>query len=188
MAENAPPANAAANAGPEGARGMPYYEKLRKDLRGILQRKRDLDNELTKLEETIHQAESTYLEETTAGNIIKGFDNYIKGSAGGAGAGGSGAGTSSRRKAAIGDQDRLFSKSSAGPQNDSPLPTSAQTTPSHAPTPTSSFPSARESNHPTPTSTTTSKGASKKKKVADKDDEEADGKPAKRGKITYGRE
>ena len=72
---------------------------------------------------------------------------------------------------------------------DSSTPNSTQTTPSHAPTPTSSFPSARESSHPTPSSSTTSKAvANKKKKAADKEDDETDGKPAKRGKITYGRD
>jgi len=74
---------------------------------------------------------------------------------------------------------------------DSPAPTSAQTTPSHVPTPTSSFPqSQRESNHPTPNSTTTSKAAAgnKKKKAADPGDEDGEGKPVKRGKVTYGRE
>jgi chromatin modification-related protein EAF6 len=41
MAENAPPA-AAASSG-DSSRGMPYYEKLRRDLRETLQRKRALD-------------------------------------------------------------------------------------------------------------------------------------------------
>ena len=58
--------------------------------------------------------ESTYLEETTAGNIIKGFDNYMKGSSttGGGGGAGGGAGTSSRRRGGITDADRIFSNSS----------------------------------------------------------------------------
>ena len=56
------------------------------------------------------------MEETVAGNIIKGFDNYIKGStaAGGASAtgGGGGGGTSTRRKGQVMDADRIFSRSS----------------------------------------------------------------------------
>lgn len=164
------------------------------------------------LEDNIFKLETAYLEETSAGNIVKGFDNYIKGSAGIGAGGGAGAGTATRRKAAINDADRIFSRSSASflrvclmgqralyerfPVSthqplwqDSPAPNSAHTTPSHAPTPTSSFPSARESNHPTPSSSITSKAASsKKKKASEKDDEDTDSKPNKRGKITYGRE
>jgi len=84
-------------------------------------------------------------------------------------------------------------------QQESPPPSSAQTTPSHAPTPTSSFApplSARESNQPTPTSATSTKAGGrwkKNKKVGggDKDDEAEAGdnvKQVKRLKISYGRE
>jgi len=72
---------------------------------------------------------------------------------------------------------------------DSPEPTSAQTTPSHAPTPNSSFAqSTRDSNHPTPTSATHKALPKKNKKAADKDDEDTDGKEKKRSKISYGRD
>jgi len=62
------------------------------------------------LEESIQRVETQYLEETTAGNIIKGFDNYIKGAATTATTGG--AGTTTRRKATVSDTDRIFSRSS----------------------------------------------------------------------------
>jgi chromatin modification-related protein EAF6 len=43
MTENAPPPTTAPAAGTDSSRGVPYYEKLRKDLRDALQRKRTLD-------------------------------------------------------------------------------------------------------------------------------------------------
>lgn len=50
MTENAPPgsANAASDA---ASRGMPYYERLRRDLRESLQKKRILDNNLVRTED-----------------------------------------------------------------------------------------------------------------------------------------
>ena len=50
-------------------------------------------------EENIAKCELTYLEDTQNGNIVKGFDNYIKG-------------TAARRRNNIGDADRIFSHSS----------------------------------------------------------------------------
>lgn len=63
------------------------------------------------LEENILRVETQYLEETSAGNIIKGFDNYIKGAATTTTAGGTSSTT--RRKAPISDADRIFSRSSS---------------------------------------------------------------------------
>ena len=47
MAENAPPV-AASNAQPDTSRGMPYYERLRRDLRESLQKKRAIDHTLVR--------------------------------------------------------------------------------------------------------------------------------------------
>jgi chromatin modification-related protein EAF6 len=46
MAENAPPPTTTPAAPADSSRGMPYYEKLRKDLRDALQKKRILDQNL----------------------------------------------------------------------------------------------------------------------------------------------
>lgn len=128
MTENAPPGSAS-TAGNDASRGMPYYERLRRDLRESLNKKRLIDNNLVswpretplctvglpcaqlQLEDNILRVETQYLEETTAGNIIKGFDNYIKGAATTTTT--SGAGTATRRKAQISDADRIFSRSSS---------------------------------------------------------------------------
>ncbi|RMZ66627.1 Histone H4 acetyltransferase 4 complex Eaf6 [Pyrenophora seminiperda CCB06] len=197
MAENATPGSAN-NASADSSRGMPYYERLRRDLRESLNKKRQVDNNLLQLEENILRVETQYLEETSAGNIIKGFDNYIKGAATTTAAGG--AGTTTRRKAPISDADRIFSRSSTSflrksvgakrqgqllttnALQESSTPGSATAPPSHAPTPTSSFPT-RESSQPT---NGARPGGSKKKKAAD--DEDEDSNKTKRQKISYGRE
>jgi chromatin modification-related protein EAF6 len=119
---------------------MPYYEKLRKDLRDALQKKRILDQNLAcsllspsqlpadgatqaSIEDSIYRLESAYLDDTTSagGNIIRGFEGYLKGTApgsgmagGGMGGGsGGGGGTATRRKGGVTDADRIFSRTSA---------------------------------------------------------------------------
>ncbi|GIK01272.1 hypothetical protein Aspvir_005304 [Aspergillus viridinutans] len=199
-----------------GNRGLPYYEKLRRDLRDALQKKRLMDKSMAQLEDQIFRFEQSYLEETTAGNIIKGFDNYIKGSGSSTGLGASGIalaggmGGAARRKAQVTDADRVFSRSSASFMRDSPAPSSVQTTPSHAPTPTSTYNGSNGKLNGEGTSSaaasvkgsSSSSSSSKNKKKSggangagnkdkDKDDEGDEGgdkPPAKRLKITYGRD
>ncbi|EMD63050.1 hypothetical protein GGP41_005073 [Bipolaris sorokiniana] len=178
MTENAPPGSAN-NGSTDNSRGTPYYERLRRDLRESLNKKRLIDNNLLQLEDNILRVETQYLEETSAGNIIKGFDNYIKGAATTTTTGG--AGTATRRKAPINDADRIFSRSSTSFLRESSTPGSA--TPSHAPAPTSSFPT-RESSQPT---NGAKPGDNNKKKKAAEDDDEHNNK-TKRQKISYGRE
>lgn len=201
MAENVPPSDT--------TRGIPYYEKLKRDLRETLQKKRALDKNMASLEDQIYRFEASYLEETSsAGNIIKGFDNYIKGSAllgsgstgggggVGGGGGGGGGGTSTRRKG-VTEQDRVFSRSSCSYMREiTPSSDIHSATPSHAPTPTSNLPAAassmKGSDQPTPNSANSTKagGTGNKKnnkKGAEKEDEESEGKQPKRLKITYAR-
>lgn len=168
------------------------------------------------LEETIYRHETTYLEDTTsAGNIIKGFDNYIKSSAitsaataaggpsggtisGSAAGGGGGPGTA-RRKTVISDTDRVFSRSSTSYMRDSDSPCSATTTPNYAAgTPTGSFAQGGggggggQSQHSSAAPSLKSGGEKKKKKkkkasvVAAEEESEMEGKPNKRARITYG--
>ncbi|OAL39305.1 hypothetical protein AYO20_01175 [Fonsecaea nubica] len=186
MAENIPPGSGSAPKPTAGndRPGLPYYEKLRRDLRDTLQKKRLLDRNLAVIEDQIYRQETAYLEETAiAGNIVKGFDNYIKASAvsaaassaggtvsGSAVGGGLGAG---RRKAVVNDTDRIFSKSSVSYMRDSDSPSSATSTPNHAATPTGSF-------------TAEKTGDKKKKKSAAANEEDTDGRTTKRQKISFG--
>lgn len=52
MSENAPPnqsaTSAAANTGSDVSRGLPYYEKIRRDLRETIQKKRILDQTIVR--------------------------------------------------------------------------------------------------------------------------------------------
>ncbi|PWY92728.1 NuA4-domain-containing protein [Aspergillus heteromorphus CBS 117.55] len=201
---NPPTAESAAS------RGLPYYEKLRRELRDTLQKKRLMDKSMAQLEDQIFRFEQSYLEETTAGNIIKGFDNYIKGSSSGAGLGAGGlalstgvGGGATRRKAPVTDVDRVFSRSSASFMRDSPAPSSAQTTPSHAATPNSTYngstgkpgngeaSSAANSVKGQPSKNkkkASVSGGSNKDKGGDDDGTDGDKPPTKRLKITYGRD
>jgi hypothetical protein len=110
MTENKPPADAQASAASNADQpGRPYYEQLRTTLRGTLDKKRKLDDQLAALEDQIFKLEGAYLEETSnSGNIVRGFDGWVKGvSVGGRGA-------DDRRRGRVRDEDRVFSHSSVG--------------------------------------------------------------------------
>jgi len=146
------------------------------------------------IEDQIYRQETAYLEETSAaGNIVKGFDNYIKASAvsssansaggtiSGSAVGGMGA---ARRKAPVNEADRVFSKSSIGYMRDSETPSSATSTPNHAPTPTGSFTAEKggdkkkKKNNTTTTTTSSSNNHT--------NDDDGEGRSSKRQKITFG--
>jgi len=183
MAENAPPATAIGT-DDDPTRGMPYHDKVTQDLKAMLQKKRMLERTIAQLEDNIYKKETEYLEETPYGNILTGFDNYIKGSSNAAPGGG-------RRRAGISETDRVFSRSSIRYNDitDSPGPSSAQTTPPHAPTPiNTSILKDATSNNATPTSTTSanksSAGLKKNKKTGE--DSETDSKDAKKVRTNFG--
>lgn len=107
MAENIPPDMALPASASADQPGRPYYEALRSTLRQTLERKRKLDEQLATVEDQIFKLESSYLEETaSSGNIVRGFDGWVKGVQVGRAAG------EDRRRGRIRDEDRVFSRSS----------------------------------------------------------------------------
>ncbi|CAN6669147.1 hypothetical protein TRVA0_041S00738 [Trichomonascus vanleenenianus] len=76
------------------------YEKMRKSLKELINKKRTLDKNLNSLEEEIYRTEGSYLEDTQNGNAVRGFDNYMKSNP-------------NKRRMTFTNQDRMFSLSSA---------------------------------------------------------------------------
>lgn len=77
-----------------------HYEVAKKELRDLLVRKKQADKDLAQLEAQIYKLEGSYLEDTQqGGNIVRGFDGYLKG-------------LINSRKAQFSESDRLFSLSS----------------------------------------------------------------------------
>ncbi|KAL2125326.1 hypothetical protein VTJ04DRAFT_1691 [Mycothermus thermophilus] len=177
------------------AAGIPYYEKQRQHLKELIFKRKQLEKKLANVEELILAKETEYLESTPAGNIITGFDAYIKGGT---------AAAAQRRKASMTDQNRVFSRSSISynPANAQDSQTPASTPASHAPTPVSSSFAGREkdgpSGAPTPNSSgaaagagggrTGGGGASKKGKKhgPGAEDSETDGREAKKARTNFG--
>ena len=108
MAENIPPGASTADS-IANQPGRPYYESLRTALRATLEKKRKLDEQLAATEDQIFKLEGSYLEETaSSGNIVRGFDGWVKGVQVG------GRGADDRRRGRVRDDDRVFSRSSVG--------------------------------------------------------------------------
>lgn len=103
--------NSASNTVPAADQpGRPYYESLRTKLRTTLTKKRQLDEQLAALEENIYKLEGSYLQETNgAGNIVRGFDNWVKGVVVG---GDKRAADERKARIKIREDDRIFSHSS----------------------------------------------------------------------------
>ena len=84
------------------------YEALRAQLKEGMEHKRQTDHDLTDLESQIYLYEGSYLNNTamSGGNVIRGFDSYLK-------AGSTPASVSRSSSQTISGDDRMFSTSSA---------------------------------------------------------------------------
>ncbi|KAI3401929.1 hypothetical protein diail_6489 [Diaporthe ilicicola] len=137
-------------AGADAPGGLPFYEQSRTQLKTLLAKRRELEKKLAGIEDNIYAKETEYLEQTQAGNIMTGFDNYTKGT---------NAAAAQRRKGATMEQHRVFSKSSISYNANAADSTANTPGSSHAPTPVSTtFAGGSGSNHATPTSATASTG------------------------------
>lgn len=79
------------------------YVKLKDELVALILKKRDIDAQLATLEEEIFDKELDYFNESTYGNIVKGFDSFGKMSLG----------AFNKRKMVFNEEDHIFSMSSA---------------------------------------------------------------------------
>ncbi|KAI8821692.1 histone acetyltransferase subunit NuA4-domain-containing protein [Fimicolochytrium jonesii] len=75
--------------------------KAEKTLQELLSRKKQVDRSLIELEKRIYNIETGYLEDTSQGNIIRGFEGYLTNT-----------GLGNRKKQKLVEEDRLFSRSS----------------------------------------------------------------------------
>ncbi|KXH67921.1 histone acetyltransferase subunit NuA4 [Colletotrichum salicis] len=169
----------AANTAQGPAPTMQMYREEQVRLRQMLDKRAVIARKLATIEADIEQKETAYLDSTPNGNIIAGFDNYIKGSGAAA----------QRRKAGATEQNRVFSRSSVSYRPGSEATTPGSTPASHAPTPLStSFKDGGGgggSNHATPTSATASKSGKKNKKQTEEDSDHDSQAPNKK-RINFG--
>ncbi|KAG7146342.1 hypothetical protein VD0002_g4010 [Verticillium dahliae] len=172
MAENVAPTTGIAGATPS----LQMYKQEQVKLKAMLEQRNQVARRLAAIESDIETKEAAYLDSTPHGNIIAGFDNYIKGT--------SGAGAQ-RRKQGNTEQHRVFSRSSISyrPGSEVTTPGSVGSTPaSHAPTPMST--SFKDKDGATPTSTTAGKG--KKNKKQNEEDSEAESHAPNKKRINFG--
>ncbi|TDZ73163.1 putative dipeptidyl-peptidase 5 [Colletotrichum trifolii] len=160
----------------QAAPTMQMYKDEQLRLRQMLDKRAAISRRLANIESEIEQKETSYLESTPNGNIIAGFDNYIKGTGAAA----------QRRKAGATEQNRVFSRSSLSYRPGSEATTPGSTPASHAPTPVSTtFKDGSGSNHATPTSATASKSGKKNKKQNEEDSDHDSQAPNKK-RINFG--
>ncbi|OTB08816.1 hypothetical protein M426DRAFT_316841 [Hypoxylon sp. CI-4A] len=199
MTEN-PQSGSGGVANGDRAAALAEYNKQRQTLKELLQKRKIHDRQLSQLEQNIVDLETKYLSNTRVGNIVKGFDNYIKGTSSAA----------QRKQNELKEEDYIWSRSSISYNSlhpDNIDAASATSTPAAAPTPVStSFANTRDkdsSNQPTPTSATAEKSSGKagksskkrsstttssqkKEKSADVEDSETDSREAKKVRTHFG--
>lgn len=83
--------------GPRKEPTVDQYTKLKNDLTQLILRKKETEAKLAALEDQIYEKEADYFDESTYGNIVKGFDSFAKTSLGG------------KRKMVYTDEDHIFS-------------------------------------------------------------------------------
>ncbi|KAI2629713.1 NuA4-domain-containing protein [Hypoxylon sp. NC1633] len=192
MTENVQPgAGGAANGDRQAA--LTEYNKQRQNLKELLAKRKQQDRQLAQLEQNIVDLEAKYLTSTRIGNIVKGFDNYIKGTSAAA----------YRKQAELKEDDYIWSRSSISynslhPEN---IEAASATSTPGAPTPLStSFANNNKdggSNQPTPTSATEKtsgkagkagkkRAQPKKDKEPDMEDSETDSREAKKVRTHFG--
>ncbi|KAI0107475.1 histone acetyltransferase subunit NuA4-domain-containing protein [Nemania sp. FL0031] len=186
MTENVQPATSSGAGAHNDPHGLAHYEKQRQYLRELIQNKKLIERQLISQEQTILQKETEYLESTPYGNIITGFDGYIKGSTNA---------NAQRKRNGMIDQSRIFSRSSIShnPSHPDHADNQSATSTPAAPTPIStSFAKDKDSgsNHPTPTSATDKKSGNNKKKKnkkeAEAEDSEIDTRETKKVRTHFG--
>ncbi|PHH64188.1 hypothetical protein CDD81_4935 [Ophiocordyceps australis] len=146
------------------------YKKAQARVRELVERRRQQERRLAQIEETIALKETQYLESTPAGNIITGFDNYMKGASGAA---------AQRRKTGSLEQNRVFTRSSISYKPNSGDSTPGSTPASHTPTPTT----ASFKDTGSVTGTSGSKGKGKRREA---EESEGDGQASNRKRTTFG--
>ncbi|KAI6093826.1 NuA4-domain-containing protein [Hypoxylon rubiginosum] len=193
MTENAQNGAGGASNGDQQA-AIAEYAKQRQNLKALLAKRKQHDRQLSQLEQNIVELEAKYLANTRYGNIVKGFDNYIKGTSAAA----------QRKQGELKEEDYIWSRSSLSHNALHPDNIEAASTASTpgAPTPVStSFANSKDkdsgSNQPTPTSATEKASGksgkpskkrtlSKKEKDADVEDSETDTRETKKVRTNFG--
>lgn len=88
---------------PEAVAPVDKYAETKAKLTQQILKKQQLATKLNQLEDSIYEKESEYFNESTYGNIVKGFDSFSKTTGGGG---------SNKRRFQYTDDDHIFSLSS----------------------------------------------------------------------------
>ena len=91
------------------------YDNARQELVNALKKKKQFDKQLSTLESDIYTHETAYLEETNVpggGNVVRGFDGYLKQTSNLMSSTGSGRHSTAVRRFDVTDSQRIFSNSS----------------------------------------------------------------------------